>query len=612
MTKVLVVESGHSNVGGLKGALTKLGLSVLPGASSAREAIEAARIETPDLLIMGSEVPGETSGSLAETLDLPVVHLTSYVEPGREHLLTYLLEPYTELDLKNAIEIALLRHRISSEVKSHERLLRSALDQVSDGVVHANAEGAVQSVNAAASRIFGAKHLEEKIRAAHASMLHDASIFHVEDTGVHTTVAPLLGPRGAFHGFVMVMRDDRERSLLQDQLAQADRMSSLGLMAAGIAHEINNPLAYITANVEYTGGELQTLLAEMEAVALRLGAVKAGKKSGVLGSLEEMSEAMVDTREGTDRLRRIVEDLRVFSHPGTEESPLDPKSSIQLATRICTPKARTRAKLELRLEQTPRVKANQGKLAQILLNLIANAIEAIPEGSVENNRVFVELDTGDEGQVRIRVGDTGQGMNAETKARIFQPFFTTKASGSGTGLGLSIVKRLVNELNGELSVESELGKGSTFTLILPAAPDEETRAVSRPAKQLTRRARILILDDEPLILLALRRLLSRDYEVVAIQNPVTALERIRAGERFDLLLCDLIMPELSGWDLFDELRRIAPDQAHNCVFLTGAALHSQARQFLERVENRRLEKPFDADSLERALREMLEAQRKES
>lgn len=493
-------------------------------------------------------------------------------------------------------------------MNDQRRWFRAVLEQVSDGVVHATADGEISFVNEAARAIFELDQLADKARAAHASLLHDPSMFNAEDGGVYLTVLPLLDAQGTLDSFVMIMRDDRERVLLQGQLDQAARMASLGVMAASIAHEINNPLAFISANVEYTGTELRVLVAEMEQIAARLGATKTEQKSGAIGTLTEMTDAISDTRVGTSRLRRIVEDLRIFSHPDPKLTALDPRTEVELAIRICTPKARARALIETKIEPTARVFAEEGKLAQVLINLISNAIDAIPEGRADQNRVTVSVDSMASGDVRIRVTDTGHGMNDDTKARLFLPFFTTKASGSGTGLGLSIVKRLVGELRGEIAVQSEIGKGTTFSLLLPPCADTEAAVEVRPSKRLARRPRLLILDDEPLILVALKRLLSRDYEVVDLQNPLEALNRIKSGERFDILLCDLIMPEMSGWDLFEELRRIAPDQAHSCVFLTGASLHSQARRFLEGVENRRLEKPFDAESLERELREILERQ----
>jgi signal transduction histidine kinase/ActR/RegA family two-component response regulator len=551
MTTILVVEDGSVVARDLLESLARLDSPVLAVATSGRDAIDKARTLAPDLLIVNAAVADE----LAREPDLPVVFVTAYAEREKQWFSV-------------------------------------ALDLVSDGVVTTNPDGGIIFANSTAKALFDKAQLEE-IQIMLAS-------------------APISGPRGQLTGLVFVIRDLSEKNRLHDQLALADRMTSLGKMAAGIAHEINNPLAYIITNIELTDNGLRALSEELEPLLAKLVAAGGARpQRDLLGAIAGLNEAMADAREGTERVRRLVDDLRSFSHPDVRPQVIDPRRAIELAVRICAIKAKGRTALRTVFEPTPSLDANEGRLAQILINLIANAIEAIPEGQPDPNQVTISTRLAEDGRVEISVRDTGQGMDEQTRAQIFQPFFTTKPVGSGTGLGLSIVRRLVAEIGGEIQVLSEVGKGSTFKLFFPPSKTGGEKGSSlRPVQP--RRARILVVDDEKLMLMAIRRQLGSRHEVVAMQRPKEALEQIKQGARFDVILCDLIMPELPGWDLFDELARIAPDQAEACVFVTGAAMDTEARAFLERVENRYVEKPFESDTLERALREVLEERRRRS
>jgi CheY-like chemotaxis protein len=188
-------------------------------------------------------------------------------------------------------------------------------------------------------------------------------------------------------------------------------------------------------------------------------------------------------------------------------------------------------------------------------------------------------------------------MTPEVQARLFTPFFTTKPVGIGTGLGLSICQRIVSALGGEIQVESESGKGSTFRVLLPvsaAAPASEPEArVVSPAT----RGRVLAIDDDPLIGNVIRRTLRHEHEVTVTTEPGEALSRIQGGESYDVILCDLMMPQMTGMDLHARLLEAAPAQADRMVFMTGGVFTARARTFLETTPNQRLEKPFDPQAL---------------
>jgi CheY-like chemotaxis protein len=233
------------------------------------------------------------------------------------------------------------------------------------------------------------------------------------------------------------------------------------------------------------------------------------------------------------------------------------------------------------------------------VNLLVNAAHAIPEGHAEKNEIRTSTRTDAEGRAVVEVRDTGSGISPEVLGRLFDPFFTTKPMGAGSGLGLSICHGIVASFGGEILVESEPGKGSVFRVVLP--PGRLGKAVaSRPAgpptTEVPRRGHVLVIDDEPLIGNVIRRIL-HDHEVTVVQRGKDALARIALGGRFDLILCDLMMPEMTGMELHAEIARAYPALTDRMIFLTGGVFSPTAKSFLDRVPNERLEKPFDPDNL---------------
>jgi CheY-like chemotaxis protein len=206
------------------------------------------------------------------------------------------------------------------------------------------------------------------------------------------------------------------------------------------------------------------------------------------------------------------------------------------------------------------------------------------------------------GQVIAEIRDTGPGIPDEIRARIFDPFFTTKPIGVGTGLGLSICHRIISTLGGDITVESHPGRGTTFRVVLPVASANDEKApvpvTPPPVIAPSLRARIAIVDDEVAIGTTIRRVLGSKHDVVPITAAREAIARVAGGERFDVIVCDLMMPEVTGMDLHAELSRLAPDQAARMVFMTGGAFSPSARAFIERMSNARLEKPFELSRLE--------------
>jgi CheY-like chemotaxis protein len=210
----------------------------------------------------------------------------------------------------------------------------------------------------------------------------------------------------------------------------------------------------------------------------------------------------------------------------------------------------------------------------------------------------------------VVISDTGSGIPSDVLPRIFDPFFTTKPVGVGTGLGLSICHGIVTSLGGEIRVESSPGRGARFTVLLPAAPQDvrpEATGVA-PAPAPARRGRLLVVDDEALVGRAVSRILSPQHEVVTRTSARAALDELAGSAPFDLLLCDLMMPEMTGMELHARLREISPALAERTIFLTGGAFTPMAREFLARVRNARIEKPFEPDQLRAVVARVLAEQ----
>jgi signal transduction histidine kinase/ActR/RegA family two-component response regulator len=380
-----------------------------------------------------------------------------------------------------------------------------------------------------------------------------------------------------------------ERKQLQAKLAETDRLTALGTLAAGVAHEINNPLAYVMANMTFVAQGLAGVLERAQATS---------SSESILEDDRQLIEAVHEAREGCERIRSIVRDLQLFSRPQVDALvPVDVRTSIDSSINMVLNEVRTRARLVKEYGAIPIVAGNHARLGQVFLNLVLNAGQAIAEGHPAENEVRVVTRTDADGNAVIEVHDTGEGIRPELRARIFDPFFTTKPVGVGTGLGLSISHGIITSLGGSMSVESELGKGSVFRVTLPPlratiAPQETRRvAVSR------RRARILVVDDEELICQTLARVLSHTHTVETTTQAREAITRLADGHRYDVIFCDLMMPELSGMDLYEAVQKIAPDQLDRIVFLTGGAFTARAQAFTAAVTNELVSKPFDVENL---------------
>lgn len=398
------------------------------------------------------------------------------------------------------------------------------------------------------------------------------------------------------------VRDISARKQLTAKMMELDRMIAVGTLAAGVGHEINNPLAYIITNLEYALDQIKSL-SDFNFRSLELST-----------NLNELSLALSEAYQGAERVRQIVTDLKTFSrsHSPTEEKfELGPV--LESAINMAFNEIRHRARLMKDFEETPIIIGNPSRLSQVFLNLLVNAAHSIPEGAAHDNSILVRTKTTTE-EVQIEIIDTGRGIEPEHIPRIFDPFFTTKSVGQGTGLGLYICRRIVQDHGGEIEVRSEHGKGSTFRVLLPVRSEKAIRPGYLPrhsAREEIQKARILIVDDEPNICRSLVRLLGRNHEVASVTDARQALEQFIDGKDYDIVLCDIMMPEMTGVELYRETVRCAPQMAERMFFFTGGAFSSSSRAFVEQMKERCLEKPLDMKRIQQIIQDKLEARRKD-
>lgn len=373
--------------------------------------------------------------------------------------------------------------------------------------------------------------------------------------------------------------DITERREMQLRAQTNDRMAALGTLASGVAHEINNPLAYVLTNVE---------LAQSRA--------REGETVEVLRHLQSAAEACI-------RAAKIVADLKGFSQPPGPTTSVNLRAVVDSARRMMSHLLVEAGVFRCSIAEDIWVRGDETKLCQVMLNLLVNAAEACQGGGAEASIDVVARRERD--GVVLTLEDTGVGMDASVRARIFDPFFTTKGRRQGTGLGLAISHRIVAQLGGTIEVDSEEHVGTTFTIRLPASPPPEGVAIATEPDRRSGRARVLIVDDEPGLAEAFALALSK-YQTTVATSGVEALAALDADD-YDVIVCDMSMPEMDGPALHAALSEQDPDMASRMVFVTGGAFTTEAHDFLRDRVELTLYKPVGAAALGKLIAEVYAA-----
>lgn len=377
---------------------------------------------------------------------------------------------------------------------------------------------------------------------------------------------------------------EEERRQLSMRLVEAERLAAIGRMAAGVGHEINNPLAYVTLNIRTL---YERVLWTSEA-----------QRWWNAEDLDDLPEMLGEVLEGLDRIGRIVDNLRTLSRRDEHMLlPVDVEWILNRALATLDHQIGPLARVERVFGGVPSFGGYPDKLMQLFLNLITNALHAMQE--CDRDAHVLQIQTWVENEdVHVAITDTGSGIREEILPRIFDPFFTTKPR--GTGLGLAICRQVAQDHGGGIEVVSNPDSGSRAhvrlpRLRVPPAAESSTRADRRSFAK--RRGRVLVVDDERFIRNSVARSLGAQHDVVGVESVARAIELLSRGETFDLILCDFILPQESGLELYEFLRAQAPELLGTLAFMTGGALTSQAGEAVERSQVRVLLKPVRVGEL---------------
>ncbi|TXD37234.1 PAS domain S-box protein [Lujinxingia vulgaris] len=390
----------------------------------------------------------------------------------------------------------------------------------------------------------------------------------------HATAAERVEGRIRWFG---VISDMTERQLMEERLAMADRLASLGTLSSGLAHEINNPLTVITSNLD---------------VLLR--------PVGKMADAEVVQEMLGAAREGAQRIGSIVERLRGVASSGEgEPGAVDLRAMVETAVRVVRQDFPVEVRVRHLTDEAIWVTGAAGGLVQSLVNVLINSAKAV-EG-LPSERWVIDVEVGFEAEAaraHVEVQDRGQGMSEDVCRRAMDPFFTTREVGEGSGLGLYSSHAIVEAMGGALTLESEEGAGTRVRMVFPA---NLVSQAEQAAPATTRRPSVLVIDDELAIVEVVARLLKQDFNVFLATSAEEALERLLDGERYDAIISDLMMPQMSGMELFAEIARRYPEQAERMGFISGGIYTDEAQRFVDERPDRLLLKPFGP----RELRELV-------
>jgi len=420
----------------------------------------------------------------------------------------------------------------------------------------------------------------------------------------------------------------RKESESEAQIMRSHRMAELGTLAAGVAHEINNPLSYIQGNISYL------------------------QQVGMSMPEAELEVLLDDVQHGAERIARIVQDIGTFSRvdPEVGEVSGDVIEALEASVRLVQNRLAHSAEVVRDFDaDVSQVCADASRLQQVFVNVLTNAIQALEGAQGERSRAGVEgeasrsrrglivlrVQRAGADRVRVEIRDDGPGIPKAIQGRVLEPFFTTKAVGEGTGLGLSICFGIVTKFGGTLTIDSDEGAGTQVAIELPVVSTadevstggESTSEASQvvggsakpegapvsPGRETSQQEgheeayerpglRILVIDDEPGEGVVLARLLHQ-HEVTAVEGGQEALDLLAEGLSFVVLLCDLMMPDMNGMTLYKRLAVSHPSLAARVIFITGGAFTEEAQAFVNAVENPCLEKPLEMAVLEAALAE---------
>jgi PAS domain S-box-containing protein len=602
--QILVVEDESLIATDIQRRLQRFGYSVPATVRSGEEALECARSTPFDLVLMDIRLDGSMDGittaqALKDELETPVVYLTAHSDNdtlNRAKItepLGYLLKPIADSDLRSVVQIALYKAEMERRLRNSEAWLSTTLRSVGDGIVATNAIGEIVFMNPLAEQLTGwCANEADRRQLMDVVGLSDESTGEPARNPVYDLFAgesrcySLLSKVGAVTavevacfenragddllGAIVILRDITARRMMESRLIQSQRMEAMAAMAGGLAHDFNNQLmvmgGYADELAKHLSGE-----DKKDADAIQQAASIA---SSLTAELLTMSRRDVAVSEVLNVNEVICEVQPLVSRSLGKDRIL--------TTDLGSP--------------VGFVRGARNQLKQVLLNLALNARDAMPAGGelrIESATIDVPLNSPESrlyrtgSYVKLRVSDTGQGMESGTLSRVFEPFFTTKKPGVGTGLGLSIAHSIVTQNGGYISAESELGKGTTFQILWPSIGTFRGKGTNEDLSPT-----VLLVEDEDGVRRLMHTYLEREgYQLLEAKNAEEA-ELIAGAYRnsIDLLISDVIMPGITGLELAE---RLAPGRPNMKVLYISGYRHTAP----DRLQGNVLSKPFLASEL---------------
>ncbi len=637
--QVLIVEDDGILATEVRGRLKKLGFSVSAIVPSGEEAIEKAKENSPDLVLMDIVLAGkidgiEAAGQIRTQFDIPVVYVTAHsdekvLERAKKTApFGYIVKPFEDRELNTAVEMGLYRHKMEKELKDSQERYRRMTMAVTDYVftvhiedghpartVHGSACVAVtgytpedfasdvylwiqmvhekdrEAVEEQASHILSGAKMEP---LEHRIVRKDGDIRWVRNTPVphYDSQGILLSYDGLIQDITERKQAEEEKERLKVQLQHAERMEAMGTLAGGIAHDFNNLLMGIQGNVSLMGFDVDSTHPHY----------------GMLKTIEGQ------VRSGATLTRQLLGYARKGQY---EVKPINLNEVVQQTSQTI---GRTRRDTEIHLEFAENlyaIEADQGQIEQVLLNLYVNATDAMSGGgdlTLKTSNVTHEdmigrtYDPKPGRYVLLTVTDTGMGMDKGTQARIFEPFFTTKEMGPnrGTGLGLASVYGIVKAHAGYIEVESKKGKGTTFSIYLPATAKVAERAAEVVEQIVKGTGTVLLVDDEEVVLEVGTKLLEKlGYVVLKVETGRKALETFKKDkDKIDIVILDMVMPDVGGGEAYDKMKEINPDV--KVLLSSGYSIESVGtKQILDRGCDGFIQKPFTMGQLSQSIQQIM-------
>jgi len=581
--QILIVEDERIVAEDIKQSLESLGYIVCAVASSGEEAIKKAEEYNPDLVLMDIVLKGEMDGIEAATkirshFKIPIVYLTAYADEKtleRAKLTEpfgYIIKPFDERELHTAIEIAFYKSKMENELKEREEWFFTTLNSIGDGVITTDANGLITFMNPVAEYLTGwkqedavGKPLLEVFRVVNekTGKLAEDPVNRIIKKGViaglanHTILiakdgrqipidnsgAPIKDAKGNVTGVVLVFRDITQRKKMEEEFLKATKLESIGILAGGIAHDFNNILTAVLGNIS-------------------LAKMLVNPDHKVFKRLSEAEEAALQAKN-------LSQQLLTFSKGG---APIKKTASMAKILKGVTSFALRGSSIRCEFsipESLWPVEVDEGQMSQVINNLIINAIQAMPKGGIikvcaENVTIGAEGSLPLKGgkYVKITIKDQGTGIPKEHIPKVFDPFFTTKQEGNG--LGLAVAYFVVKNHDGYITLESELGVGTTFYIYLPASHKELPKEETIKEEPLMGKGRVLVMDDEEMVREVLDSMLEHiGYEVEFAKDGIEAIEQYKRakelGRPFDAVIMDLTIPgSMGGKEAIQKLLKIDP------------------------------------------------------